>query len=73
MPLNVDSVMLREVVYPDAQTLQPQHYIQVQFKVGMHGPFTILYPKVSFDAAQAKQDMQTFAAKLAMMGAHGAP
>lgn len=70
-PKGVNSITFREVIYPDPVTLKPQHYVVAQYKVGMHGPFTLYYPSVSFNADTARQDMNKMAASLTSAGAHG--
>lgn len=42
--------------------------IRVEFKIGDHGPFTVVLPKAGFTGAAAMAKMQEFAAQLAALG-----
>jgi hypothetical protein len=43
---------------------QPIAQVRVTFKVGADGPFTKLYDRTSFNASEARRDIDNFAREL---------
>lgn len=44
---------------------QPVAQVRVTFKIGTDGPFTKLYDRATFNASQARRDIDEFARELA--------